>query len=273
VLHRPAWAPDDIDIEQPSVARMYDYFLGGSHNFAADRVLAEEAMRVFPDAPLLVRANRAFLHRAVTYLADLGLDQFLDLGSGIPTGGNVHEVAYAINPAARTLYVDSDPVAVAHSKALLADVPYASILHADLRDPETILGSPLLAAHLDLSRPIAILLVSVLPFIPDADDPAGIVAYYRDATAPGSYLAMSHGTSDYQPEAVRKVENVYAQSSQPGTFRSRAEILALLPDYELVEPGLVDVIHWRPDPDGDQPDPLGGDVARYSILAAVGRRA
>ena len=270
--HRPAWAPDDIDIEQPSVARMYDYFLGGSHNFAADRALAEQAMRVFPDAPHLVRANRAFLHRVVTYLAGSGIDQFLDLGSGIPTGGNVHDVAYAANPAARTVYVDSDPVAVAHSKALLADLPYATVRHADLRDPESILGDPVLADYLDLSRPVAVLLVSVLPFIPDSDDPAEVVAVYREATAPGSYLAISHGTSDYQPEAVRKVENVYAKSSQPGTFRSRAEILALMPGYELVPPGLVDVIHWRPDSDALAQDPLGGDVARYSILAGLGLR-
>jgi S-adenosyl methyltransferase len=269
---RPAWAPDGIDIEQPSVARMYDYFLGGSHNFAADRELAKQALGVFPDAPHLVRANRAFLYRAVTHLAEIGVDQFLDLGSGIPTGGNVHDIAHAINPAARTVYVDSDPVAYAHCAALLADVPHALAIHADLRDHRAILGSPRLTEYLDLSRPVAVLLVSVLPFVPDADDPAGIVAAYRDATVPGSYLAVSHGTNEYRPEAVSKVEAVYTQASQPGTFRSRQQILELMPGYELLLPGLVDTILWRPTPDALGVDPLGGDVARYSMLAAVGRR-
>jgi hypothetical protein len=272
VPHRPAWAPDEIDIERPSVARMYDYFLGGSHNFAADRELAEQAMHVFPDAPHVVRANRAFLHRAVQHLCDVGVDQFLDLGSGIPTGGNVHDIAQAANPGARTVYVDSDHVAVAHATKLLEDVPNARVIHADLRSPEEILQDPILTGHLDLTRPVAVLLVSVLPFVPDADNPARIVAAYRDATVPGSFLAISHGTNDYQPEAVSKVEGVYTRTTQPGVFRSGAEILALMPGYDLLPPGLVDVIHWRPDPHAIHPDPLGGDVARYSILAAVGRR-
>ena len=269
--HRPAWAPDEIDIEQPSVARMYDYFLGGSHNFAADRALAEQALKAFPDAPHIVRANRAFLWRAVTFLCEQGIDQFLDLGSGIPTAGNVHEASHALNPEARTVYVDSDPVAVAHSEALLADVPYASVLHADLRDPQAVLGDPVVNGALDFDRPIAVLLVSVLPFVPDVDDPAGIVAAYRDATVPGSYLVISHGTNDYQPEATREVENVYTRASQPGTFRSREQVLDLMPGYDLVPPGLVDAILWHPG-DSEAPDPLGGDLARYSLLAAVGRR-
>jgi hypothetical protein len=272
VPHRPVWAPAEIDIERPSVARMYDYFLGGSHNFAADRELAERAMSVFPDAPHVVRANRAFLHRAVRHLCALGIDQFLDLGSGIPTNGNVHDIAYAANPAARTVYVDSDHVAVAHAGALLADTPHARVVHADLRSPADILENPIVTGHLDLSRPVGVLLVSVLPFVPDADDPAGIVDAYRTATVPGSYLAISHGTNDYQPEAVGKVEGVYRNTTQPGVFRSREQILALLPGYELLPPGLVDVIRWLPDPQETRPDPLDGDVTRYSVLAAVGRR-
>jgi hypothetical protein len=254
---------------------MYDYFLGGSHNFAADRELAEQALSVFPDAPYVVRANRAFLRRAVTMLCGLGIDQFLDLGSGIPTVGNVHEVAHAANPAARIVYVDSDPVAAAHSAALLADEPLVHVLRADLRDPELVLREVAEAdGQLDLSRPVAVLLVSVLPFIPDTDDPAGIVAAYRDGTVPGSYLAISHGTNDYQPEVVGEVEGLYTRTTQPGVFRSREQILALMPGYELVPPGLVDAILWRPDPDEQQghQDPLGGDVTRYSLLAAVGRR-
>jgi hypothetical protein len=218
------------------------------------------------------RANRAFLRRAVTHLSDIGIDQFLDLGSGIPTAGNVHDVSQALNPEARTVYVDSDHVAVAHSTALLAGVPNTAVLHADLRDPAKVLHDPIVTGLLDFERPIAVLLVSVLPFIPDEDDPAGIVAAYRDATVLGSHLAISHGTDDYRPDATREVENVYSKTSQPGTFRSREQVLALMPGYELVEPGLVDAVLWRPTDPMGAADPLGGDLARYSLLAAVGRR-
>lgn len=270
---RPVWAPDEIDIERPSVARMYDYFLGGSHNFAADRELAERARQVFPDAPYVVRANRAFLRRAVTALCGLGVDQFLDLGSGIPTVGNVHEIAHAADPSAEVVYVDSDPVAAAHATALLQGERRVGVLHADLRDPQAIVGAAADSGRIDFARPVAVLLVSVLPFVPDEDDPAGIVTAYRDATAPGSYLAISHGTNDYQPKAAGDVEDVYTGTNQPGVFRSRDEIRALMPGYELLPPGLVDAIHWRPDTkEASVRDPLDGDVARYSLLAAVGRK-
>ena len=269
--HRPAWAPDEVDIETPAAARMYDYYLGGSHNFAADRELAEQAIRAWPDVQHLVRANRAFLRRSVSYLAR-GVNQFLDLGSGVPTVGNVHEVALAANPHARIAYVDSDPVAVAHSRTILADVPAAGVVHADLRDAQTVLAAVEAAGLLDLRLPVAVLMFAVLPFVPDEDDPAGIVAAYRDATIPGSYLALSHGTDDYRPEDARAVSDVYTRASHTMTLRSRAQIAAILDGYELVEPGLADMIHWRPDPDGGLPDPLDGDVTRYSMLAAVGRR-
>ena len=269
--HRPAWAPDEIEIERPSAARMYDFYLGGSHNFAADRQLAARTIEAWPDVANLCQANRAFLSRSVTHLASLGIDQYLDLGSGIPTAGNVHEVVHAINPRARVVYVDADPVAIAHSAAILEGVPGATSLYADLRNPATVLASSQVTEFLDLTRPVALLMFASLPFVPDQDDPAAIVASYRDATAPGSYLALSHGTSDYRPEAVRRVEDVYTQASHAMRLRSRADISAMMDGYELLEPGLVDVIHWRPDPQSAA-DPLGGDVARYSILAAVGRR-
>jgi S-adenosyl methyltransferase len=272
VRHRPAWAPDEIDLERPSAARMYDYYLGGSHNFAADRALAEENIRVWPDLCHVARANRAFLHRAVTHLSSLGVNQFLDLGSGIPTGGNVHDVAQACDPASRTVYVDADPVAVAHSEALLADVPGARILHADLRDPEAVLDDPAVTAYLDPARPIAVLMVAVLHFVAPQDEPGQIVEAYRAATAPGSYLVVSHVTNDYQPERARRTEDIYTQASHPMTFRGRDEIGALLAGYGLLDPGLVDVIRWRPDPEDPRPDALGGDVTRYSNLVAVGRR-
>jgi S-adenosyl methyltransferase len=270
--HRPAWTPDDIDIERPSAARMYDYFLGGSHNFAADRELAEEYMRVLPDMPQIARAQRHVLHRAVRHLAAEGVDQFLDLGSGIPTAGNVHEVAGMANPEARVVYVDSDPVAFAHSSSLLANVPNATIIQADLRWPSAVLGHPELDGLIDLSRPVAVLMIAVLHFVADEDDPNAIVAAYRDATVPGSYLAITHATSDYQPQLARRAEAVYTRASHQIHYRSKHQILDMLAGYQLLEPGLVDMIKWRPEP-AVTPDPLGGDVTRYSGYAAVGRRA
>jgi hypothetical protein len=221
--HRPIWAPDEVEIEKPSAARMYDFYLGGSHNFAADRQLAARTIEAWPDVAQLCRANRAFLHRSVSHLAALGIDQFLDLGSGIPTAGNVHEVVSAINPDARVVYVDADSVAIAHSTALLAQEPGAIAVYADLRDPDSVLGNPQVDQFLDLKRPVALLMFASLPFVPDQDDPAGIVAAYRDATAVGSYLALSHGTSDYRPEAVRRVEDVYNQARHAMRLRGRTE--------------------------------------------------
>lgn len=248
---------------------MYDFYLGGSHNFAADRRLAQRAIEAYPDIRAYCIANRSFLRRSVSVLAALGVDQFLDLGSGIPTVGNVHEVARAANPGARTVYVDSDPVAFAHGASLLADEPDARFLQADLRDPAAVLGHPGLDGFLDLDRPVAVLLYSVLPFIPDADDPAGIVAAYRDASAPGSCLALSHGTADYRPDQVSALTQVYTEAIHTMHPRSRAAILDLMSGYDLLEPGLTDAILWRPDP--ETVDPLGGDVTRYSLYAVVGR--
>ena len=269
--NRPVWVPEEVDVNTPSPARMYDYFLGGSHNFAADRALAEETIRVWPDVRHLARANRAFLRRAVTALATAGVDQFLDLGAGIPAVGSVHEVAQAVNPKVRIVYVDADIIAVAHSTRLLADQPHTAVVRADLRDPGKVLADPALTGLLDLSRPIAVLMLSVLPFVSDDDDPARIIAGYRDATAPGSYLVISHGTDDYHPEATQRAADVYRRASHAITLRGRTELATLLDGYELLEPGLVDMILWRPELGGSQPDPLGGDVTRYSLLAAVGR--
>lgn len=272
--HRPAWAPDDIDIERPSPARMYDYYLDGSHNFAADRELADKVLDVWPDLPHVMRANRAFLRRALIYLTEQGIDQFIDLGSGIPTAGNVHEIVSAFNPAARTVYADNDLVAVSHSRFILADVPNAAVVHTDLRDPRAVLGDPALLEMIDLSRPVAVLMFAVLHFVPDKDDPAGILAAYREATAPGSYLALSHATADYQPERMGEMQEVYRRATAGMNARSRAQLTALLSGagYEAVPPGVVDMIRWRPDPGSELTDPLGGDVARYSAYAALGRK-
>jgi hypothetical protein len=250
---------------------MYDYYLDGSHNFAADRALAEQNLKVWPDLGAICRANRAFLHRSVRALALEGIDQFLDLGSGIPSNGNVHEIAQAVNPEAATLYVDADPVAHAHGRLILREAHHTAIVHADLREPAEILGHPLVVVHLDLSRPVAVVMNSVLPFVPDADDPGALVAAYRDATVPGSCLVLSHATDEYKPERAARTSAIYQRSSHTTAFRSRSEIAAFFTGYELLAPGLVDVIDWRPDPEAT-PDPLGGDVTRYSLLGAVGRR-
>ena len=267
-------APDEVDTERPSAARMYDYYLGGSCNFAADRALAEENLRAWPDMPLIARANRDFLHRAVTHLSAQGVDQFLDLGSGIPTVGNTHDVALSLNPEARTVYVDVDAVAVAHSTVILQDVPNAIVVHADLRDPAAILERTEVPAFLDLNRPVGVIMLAVLHFLTPEEDAAGVVTAYREATSAGSYVVISHGTGDYVPERARRASGVYERASHRLTFRSRAEVLELFEGYELEEPGLVDIIGWRPELSTGEPDPIGGgDVARYSGYVAVGRKA
>ena len=269
--HHPRWVPDEIDIETPSAARMYDFYLGGSYNFASDRELAGQYMSVQSDMPVIARTARALLHRAVRYMSEQGIDQFLDRGSGIPTVGNVHEVAQSINPAARTVYVDVDPVAVAHATALLTGDGQTGVIHADLRNHRHVLDQPVIGELLDLSRPVGVLMIAVLHFLGDEDDPAGVVAAYREAVAPGSHLAITHATSDYHPEMARAAEAVYQRASHQIRYRTKAEIAALLAGFELVPPGLVDLIHWRPDPDAG-PDPFDGDVTRYSGYAAVGRK-
>ncbi|OLB75879.1 MAG: hypothetical protein AUI14_20190, partial [Actinobacteria bacterium 13_2_20CM_2_71_6] len=206
-MTRPDWAPQEIDINVPSAARMYDYYLGGAHNFAADRELAEQALRAMPDGRFLARTNRAFLRRAVRFLARAGIRQFLDIGSGIPTAGNVHEVAKQVTPDARVAYVDIDPVAVSHAQALLAADPRTGALRGDLRRPDRILADPALGAIVDLDQPVAVLLLAVCHFVPDSDDPAGIIAQLRAALAPGSHLVISHGTDEGR--STEELEQVY----------------------------------------------------------------
>ncbi len=265
---RPDWAPDDIDITRPSVARIYDYALGGSHNFAADREFAEQVFAALPDAPRMARDNRVFLRRAVQFLCSAGVDQFLDLGSGIPTVGAVHEIAHAATPAARITYVDNDPVAVAHGRRLLAGDERIAVLSADLRDPAAVLAAPEVREHLDLGRPVAVLLVSVLHFVDDDADPAGIVAAYTGAVADGSYLVLSHGTSEDTAEAGGAAA-LYRSARSPGAVRarSRAEIAALLDGLALTDPGLARLPLWRPEHPSDVPP----DADRYFLYAAVGR--
>jgi len=256
--------------ERPSVARMYDYYLGRSNNLAADRRLALDYLRVLPDMPVIARAQRQALRRMVRHLARCGVDQFLDLGSGMPATDSVHELARTVIPSARVVYVDADPVAAAQGMERLAVAEHIGVIMADLRDPAGVLGHPVLRTVLDLTRPVAVLMSSVLHFLADRDDPGAVVEGYRRATVAGSYLALTHATDDYDPDRARRAEEVYRRASHQLRYRSWAEIGGMLGGYELVEPGLVDMTHWRPEP-GDGPDPLGGDVARYSGYAAVGR--
>ena len=198
-MERPAWAPRSIDISVPSVSRMYDYYLGGSHNFEVDREAARRAMEFMPGLPKVMQANRAFMRRAVRYAADQGVSQFLDVGSGIPTFGNVHEVAQAARPGARVVYVDHDPVAVAHSQAVLEGNDDAGVVAADLRKPQDILSSSEVGRLIDLNRPVALLLVAILHFVDDDDDPHGAVAELREALAPGSLLVLTHASYEGIP--------------------------------------------------------------------------
>ncbi|MFI5955059.1 SAM-dependent methyltransferase [Cryptosporangium sp. NPDC051539] len=235
----------DVEPERPSAARVYDYYLGGSHNFAVDRAMAEQAIRILPELPANMRANRAFLRRAVRYMTAAGVRQFLDLGSGIPTVGNVHEVALGESRDARVVYVDVDSVAVAHSQSILEHVPEATIVQADVTEPDTVLAQA--ASRLDFDRPIGVLMVALLHFVPD--DPRGLIVRYRDAVVPGSYLAISHGTADQQGERGAKMEALYSRSASPLVSRDRATIEGFFAGFELIEPGVVFVPRWRPDPD------------------------
>ncbi|MHA6627012.1 SAM-dependent methyltransferase [Pseudonocardia sichuanensis] len=240
----------DVDRDTPNAARMYDYLLGGSHNFAADRAATERIKADMPWFPEAARANRYFLSRAVRFCVGEGIDQFLDLGSGIPTAGNVHEAARRLDPGARVAYVDNEPVTVASATALLDGDPHATITAADLRDPDAVFAAPGVRDLLDLSRPVALLTVAVLMFVPDEDDPAGILRRYRSRLAPGSIHVLTHGTADHDAEQVRSLTNVYRTTANPAVARTKAQVAELFGDTELVEPGLVDATDWRPDDNG-----------------------
>jgi len=257
----PGWVPPEVDTKRANVARVYDYLLGGTHNFLADQDVARVIAAVEPNARAIGRANRAFLGRAVRFLGAAGIRQFLDIGSGIPTEGNVHEVAQGADPGARVVYDDLDPVAIAHSKALLGGNANASIIGADLRDPGRILAHKGTRNLIDFSQPVGLLLVAVLHFISDEEEPWRIVATLRDALAPGSYLVLCHGTDEGKPEVAQATEKVYSRGvSTDIHMRSRAEIMRFFDGFELVDPGLVDIPMWRPDSPADPTQFWGGLV-------------
>ena len=266
----PDWVPDGVDITVPNASRVYDYALGGFHNFAVDREFWERTELVVPGARFIAHANRAFLGRVVRSLVAGGVRQFLDIGSGIPTLGNVHEVAQQADPQVRVMYVDIDPVAVQQSRSILTGNPRARAIEGDLRRPEQILYHPEVLDLLDFAQPVAVLTVAVWHFIPDSDRPASIVERIGEALVAGSHLVLSHLGPDDSPEGRAKQEagrKLYEQTPTPLVIRSRAEIAALLGNgFEILEPGVVSATDWQPDPDeaDDPPQPMA--------LVAVARK-
>ncbi|MFE7182180.1 SAM-dependent methyltransferase [Streptomyces erythrochromogenes] len=276
-MERPAWAPPGIDISVPSVSRIYDYYLGGSHNFEVDRQAARRAMEFMPGLPKIMQANRAFMRRAVRHAVADGVTQFLDIGSGIPTFGNVHEIARAASPQARVVYVDHDPVAVAHSHAVLLDDEQTGVVAADLRKPQEILAAPEVGRLLDFDRPVALLLVAVLHFLEDTDRPYEAVAELREALAPGSLLILTHASYEGIPlteEVAGGTVGVYRDIRNPLVMRTGEQISGFFEGFEMVEPGLVSMPDWRPDrAEGGEEGETPEDPYAFSGYAGVGRKA
>ncbi|GAA1984182.1 SAM-dependent methyltransferase [Catenulispora subtropica] len=246
-LH-PGWLPPEIDQTKPHPARMYDYMLGGKNHFEVDREAAEVVIKAAPTARAMVRENRAFLGRAVRHLAEAGITQFLDIGTGLPGEGNTGEVARAIHPEARVAYVDYDPIVAVHSRALLAgDESRTAVVLADVREPKSILDHPQVRDLLDFDQPIAVLMVALLHFVAHDEDVPAIVAAFREALAPGSALVISHGTDGGHPEVSAAARKGWDKAKSQVVVRDRAEIIAMFGDFELVEPGVVQLPQWRPD--------------------------
>ncbi|WP_089254677.1 SAM-dependent methyltransferase [Asanoa hainanensis] len=260
--------PTEVDLSRPSAARVYDYFLGGAHNFEIDRQLAQQIAAMTPNLADTMRAGRAFLRRAVAELTRLGVDQYLDIGSGIPTVGNVHEVAQGINPKARIVYVDIDPVAVAHSRSILEDNPLTAVIQADVRDPAHILSEARETGLLDFTKPIGVLLAGIVHFVPDSDDPDRLMAALRDAVPPGSYLVISHSTYEDQPQEMLDAQKLSARTATEITLRSKAQVSAYFGDWELLEPGVVHMPLWRP----DSPDDVDDQPERFGAFGGVARK-
>ncbi|WP_370947754.1 SAM-dependent methyltransferase [Amycolatopsis sp. cg5] len=250
----PPYAPKGVDLEHPSVARIYDWFIGGTTNWAVDREFGAMALKVFPQARMLARTNREFLRRAVRYCSEQGIHQFLDIGSGVPTVGNVHEVAQEVDPTSRVVYVDNEPVAVAHSKILLeqhGDLTRHAAINADFLDHANLWDQAMETGVLDPRRPIALLTVALLHFMPQGMGAEVSLEYYKTLLPSGSYLIASHGTNDGVPDDVQKQQAIlmeqYKNTASPVVFRDRAEFTALFDGFDLVEPGAVWIPEWRLD--------------------------
>lgn len=263
------WAPSGADVHTPHAARIYDYALGGKDNYPADRELVEKLASVTTEARDVAVENRAFLTRAVRWLAaEAGIRQFIDVGSGLPTQSNVHEVAQEVDPDASVVYVDHDPIAVAHSREILSGIDNAVALQANVRWPAEILDHPKLRNRIRFDQPVAVLLVGLLHLVSDDWEPAGIVARFRDAMAPGSYLALCQITGDYQsPERVAQWIELFGGMAEPMVPRTGEQIRSLSDGFRFLDPGLVKASEWRPDIPSSVPNPETG-----WLLAGVGRK-
>jgi hypothetical protein len=263
------WVPPETDTTKANIARVYDWWLGGDHNFRADEDTARALIAVDPNTRAGARQNRAFLGRAVRYLAaEAGIRQFLDIGSGIPTEQNVHQVAQRAAPGSHVMYADNDAVAVGHSRLLLDGNPDAAVIHADLRDPASILNHPDTRRLIDFTQPVGLLLIAVLHLIPDSDHPDQILATLRDTLAPGSCLVISHACGDARPDMTSAFEAVYNNRvAAQVAIRTREQITRFYDGFTLIEPGLVWTSQWHPDSPADIPE----NPAKYWLLAGIGR--
>jgi hypothetical protein len=272
IEHDPGRLPPEINTSVAHPARRYDYWLGGKDNFPADREAGEAVAAVFPSVRIGVLENRRFMCRAVRFLArELGIRQFLDIGTGIPTSPNVHEVVQAVDPASRVVYVDNDPIVLVHARALLTSSPEGATAYidADLREPEKILNHPDLLRTLDLSQPTGLLLVAILHFIMDADDPYGVVGRLVGAMPSGSHLVVSHVTADpMPPEVFARIDAANAAAGIPFRFRTREEFARFLDGLEPVPPGIQSITKWRAE-DEPQPRPSVADTATYGAVARI----
>lgn len=265
----PGWVPPGTDTGKANTARVYDWWIGGSHNFRADQDTARSLVAVEPNIRAMAKANRAFLGRAVRFLAgEAGIRQFLDIGSGIPTEQNVHQVARQVAPESRVVYVDNDDVAVGHSRLILDGSPDTAVIHADARDPAGILADPETRRLIDFTQPVGLLLVALLHLIADSDRPQEILTTLRAALAPGSYLVICHACRDSRPQVSAAVESVYNKRvAAQGAIRTREQIARFFDGFTLIDPGLVWLPEWRP----DSPDDVPEDPSSFWGLVGVAR--
>lgn len=268
---RPEEGPEfaEFDLSTPNVGRIYDYYLGGKDNYACDREVARLVLNSAPDVPLTALENREFLKRAVEFLAgEAGIDQFIDIGPGLPTQGNVHELVRRYRPDAPVVYVDNDPVVLSHGQALLQQAAGVAVIDGDVRSPDVILSNPKLRSLIDLSRPVAVCMSLVLHFIPDADDPWVLVTRFRDAIRPDSYLVISHVTGDARSvDTMSEIRDLYDEATAPLVPRTKDDICRFFDRFELVDPGVVFLSQWRPTTEYYA---RGGTQWAY---AAVGRKS
>jgi hypothetical protein len=258
---------EQIDTSRPHPARMYDYYLGGWDNYEVDREAAQRVVDLVPDIIPAARANRDFLGRAVRFLAESGIRQFIDIGTGIPTSPNTHEVAHAVSPEIRVAYVDNDPIVATHAGAKLIGSGNTGFFLGDVRDPRSILDHPTIDKLIDFGQPVGLMLVAVLHFVKDSEDPAGIVAALRDALPAGSHLVLSHATADFHADSLGQVFKIYDKATATLNTRTHSEVLALFDGFEILDPGLVQVLAWRPDG-----DPSPEEMRRVGFYGAVARK-